>query len=452
MIFAASTALILLAAEVGRCLASRVGLAAARGSGFGLHLAAGAVGLHLLLLACTLSGVAWSWLAPLVPAALALVALARPLAPEARLGPTDAARPAVRSPAANRAALAAPGWGDLLALAGLAVFTALAAGNWIAISDFVYHWGTKAKRFAIAGGIDYPYLAAAWNWRLHPDYPTLYPDLLSATARLFGRWDSGALQLWSAAFLAGLLAAARAALAGLRHRFASQATVAVLGLGLAAAGIGRRRGGSADWLIAWALVLAVPALTRAERTAADDWQVGLAAALAAASSGAGVAPVRFLHPALLGGPTAGRWRALQLAAVLRSTALPALAILPWLVQCVRWHLFLPTNTGPLDLGRWRVVASAARETLVRGPWLAAPLLLLALPALLVRGRTRPVAAVCLLQLGFYLWIYLSGPVDTHFYVISTLSRLLLHVLPAVVVTIVLALDEGSRRPVGEAVR
>ncbi len=83
---------------------------------------------------------------------------------------------------------------------------------------------------------------------------------------------------------------------------------------------------------------------------------------------------------------------------------------------------------------------------------AAPLLLLALPVLLLRPRARPVAAVCLLQLGFYLWVYLTGPVETHFYVISTLSRLLLHVLPATAIVLVLALDEGIRRPVATEAR
>lgn len=452
MIFTSTVAVILLVAEAGRWLAAHVGLAASRGRGFGLHLAAGAVALHLLLLWGSLAGMPWVWLAPLLPAGLAIVALARPLAREPRSEAATATLVVARSPVAARTAFAALGWGELLALVGLAVFTWLAAGGWITISDFFYHWGTKAKRFAIAGGLDYPFLGAAWNWRLHPDYPTLYPELLGSTARLFGRWDDGALMLWSAAFFAALLAAARTALARLRRAFASQATIATLGLGLAAFAVGQRLGGAADWLMAWALVLAVPPLTRAERSARDDWQVALAAALAGSSKIEGVPLALWLLAAHLLRPAADGWRARQPAAVLRSAAIPAVAILPWLVQCVRWHLFLPTNTGPLELGRWRIVAGAARETLIGGPWLAAPLLLLALPALLLRPRLRPIAAVCLLQLGFYLWTYLSGPVDTHFYVVSTLSRLLLHVLPATAVAVVLALDEGLRRPAAAEAR
>ncbi|HEV7786574.1 MAG TPA: hypothetical protein VGQ28_14605, partial [Thermoanaerobaculia bacterium] len=44
------------------------------------------------------------------------------------------------------------GWGDALALFALAVFAALALSGWIAMPDYVYHWGLKGHRFYLARG------------------------------------------------------------------------------------------------------------------------------------------------------------------------------------------------------------------------------------------------------------------------------------------------------------
>src|SRR5262249_9080761 len=68
------------------------------------------------------------------------------------------------------------GWGDALALFALAVFTAFALSGWIAMPDFVYHWGLKGHRFYLARGVDYPFLAHRWSWAIHPDYPNLVPE------------------------------------------------------------------------------------------------------------------------------------------------------------------------------------------------------------------------------------------------------------------------------------
>ena len=51
---------------------------------------------------------------------------------------------------------------------------------------------------------------------------------------------------------------------------------------------------------------------------------------------------------------------------------------------------------------------------------------------------RPAALVLLAQLGFYLIVYWTGPVDSRFYVLSTFPRLLFHLLPATLALVAIA--------------
>ena len=81
--------------------------------------------------------------------------------------------------------------------------------------------------------------------------------------------------------------------------------------------------------------------------------------------------------------------------------------------------------------RIATIAEHAWRVLLLPEWHGLPLLLLALPLLLLRASTRPVAVLCTLQLGFYLYVYASAPLEPGYFVLSSLPRLLLHLLPAV---------------------
>jgi len=237
-----------------------------------LYTLAGWVGLHLLLTALELVGIPWR-----LPVVLAALAAAAALAWRWLPAPADR----TRLPSDL-------GWGEWLAVAALAVFAVCALSCWIASPDFVYHWGLKGHRFYLAGGVDYGYLGARWNWVVHPDYPNLLPELFAVTALAAGRFDEPAMMLWSVAAFALLLAALREALRRAdASRFAAQAALAGVAMAVAAYGINGLSAGGADWLIALALAAALPPLlSPVDRRGAA--QIGLAAAFAAASKVEGV--------------------------------------------------------------------------------------------------------------------------------------------------------------------
>lgn len=401
-----------------------------------LDLAAGMVALHLLLFSSSIAGVPWRPFAALVPAALLLIAWPR----------ERAARPASRGLAISGGRL---GVGDVVALGAVTWFAALAHGRWVTAADFIYHWGAKARQFALADGIDWGYLANGGNWRIHPDYPTLWPELLAVTARLLGSSDEAVLLLWSPLLLVALLVAARNALAASAvPRLVAQPALATLGLLLATFGIGQEMAGAADWLVALAGVLALPALL-APRDRDGDLRIAVAAALAASSKIEGVPFAAILVAAHLLGREA-RWFGLPRWRSVLRTALPTAAVvLPWWIQCSRHHLFLATNTGRFDLERSAAIWPAVFQVVTATTWLGAPFLLLALPAGLASARHRRLAAVLLAQLTFYFWVYYTGPVDTRFYVLASLPRLLLHLIPAAALGLVVMLSSRQRERAAE---
>jgi hypothetical protein len=399
-----------------------------------LYTLAGWVGLHLLLTALGL--VRFPWRLPVVLAALAAAAA---LAWRWLPGPADR----TRLPSDL-------GWGEWLAVAALAVFAVCALSSWIATPDFVYHWGLKGHRFYLAGGVDYGYLGASWNWVVHPDYPNLLPELFAVTALAAGRFDEPAMMLWSVAAFALLLAALREALrrAG-TSRFAAQAALAGVAMAAAAYGIGGLSAGGADWLIALALAAALPPmLSPVDRRGAA--QIGLAAAFAAASKVEGVA----LAASLAAVYAARAWAARAAPAPRRvdpraalALTLPAAAVtLPWLGEVWRHHLFLDYNSGPLEPERLpRVIAAIAGS--MDQWWSGFAYGLLLLPLLFLDRRLRALAAVVSLQLLFYLYVYLSVRIDAVTLVQSSFPRLVLHLLPAVLTAAVVALDRPAARGV-----
>jgi hypothetical protein len=410
-----------------------------RDEGLAVAAVAGALVLHVALIVAGALGQRWTamWVvAPLLAAGAAGALLWRLVQPPHRSpleDGSDTAATHLPGLEGDRGQLA---WGDVLAGLAVAIFGALAWTRWIALSDFVYHWGIKGHRFFLVGGVDYGYLAKPWNWVLHPDYPNLLPEIFAATAILAGGWSEPPMLLSSALVLGLMVLAARAALASGELTAASRGwALAVFALLLATFGIGYAMAGGADWLVALGLAVALPALLRPPDSA-GDLQVALCAALAASSKLEGLTLAAWLLAVQLVRRQPWRqwrqWRQVVVAAVLLGLPL-ALVAVPWAAQVVRHSLFQPFNTGSFDPSRVLLVGPALLNRATVSAWLGAPVALLLLPALLADRRLRPAAAVCTLQLLTYLWQYLTAPVDTRLLVLTTFPRLLLHLLPAVFV-------------------
>lgn len=394
-----------------------------------LRLVAGLVGLYLGLLLLDLLAIPWN-----------------PLAVLAVLGVTAAAGYRASRGVARTSALPWDlGWGEAVAAGALLVYAVLAVRGWIVHPDFIYHWGIKGQRFYLAGGIDYAFLAAPWRWYVHPDYPNLVPALYAASASAAHGFRVGAAMLWSALTFALTLAGARQVLrqAG-ASPFWRNWTLAATATALAAFGIGYLTAGGADWPVACAPLLAWPALA-APPGRAGDWQVGLAAALAAGAKVEGVVLAAFLVTLhLLRRDGSGRPRALGRGALARSALPAALVVLPWLVQGWRHGLFAQAHAGALRPERAGEILLALGRSLAIPEWYGVPLVLLLIPVLLLPRFTRPAAAVCGLQLLFYLWVYLTtpqaGPEGIGSFVASNFGRLAFHLVPTLLVAVGLAVD------------
>jgi hypothetical protein len=389
---------------------------------------AGVLGLHLLLTGFDLVHVPWSRLSILggLGAAAAL----------AHRFSSRAGRPArVRAPY---------GWGDCLALLALAVFAFFAVSLAVTTPDFVFHWGLKGERFFLARATDYAYMARPWNWVIRPDYPNLVPELYAVTALVGGAFAPPAQMLWSVAFFALLLVAARETLqqAGVGS-FVLQATLGTTGLIAAAAGIAGNMAGGGDWMIAAALAAAMPPLLRpADRS--GSLQVGLAAALAAASKTEGVllaAILIFVQGVRVVVWRRTEWRHLDVRAA-AALVLPAAAVvLPWQVYLHHYHLLSQVNIGGVHLEYAHGIGQAlGYELTADRTWHGFSWCLFLIPLLALRSRLRPVAAVIALQLLFYLYVYFSFPYDPVPLVITSFERLQLHLLPAILVAAGIALE------------
>jgi hypothetical protein len=410
-----------------------------------VYVLGGAVVLHILLTLLDFARIPWHPLL-LVLLGLALYVLAGRFLPR---GPELPGLPS------------GLGWGDGTALAVLAVFTSIALTGWITFNDFVFHWGIKGERFYAVRGTDYAYLARGWNWVLHPDYPNLLPEIYAVTALLTGRFEMPAMMLQAGAFFALLLAAAREGLRqGGADRFTRQTGLALIALAIGAFGIGYMTAGGADWLLALALTAAVPPLLRPPDRV-GDFQIGVIAAFAAAAKMEGVPLAAFLvlvqwarH--IIGERRGERRPAFREAvrAALR-TGLPAAAVvLPWLGRTIHHHLFLPFNSGPFTLSRAPGILAAVLETLRTEAWHGFLWAMFLPPLLLLHRRTRPFAIVATLQLLFYFYVYFtSASADqVRVFVLSNFARLGFQVIPAILVTALVAWGdrEGKKKGRGAA--
>jgi hypothetical protein len=392
-----------------------------------VYVLGGAVVLHILLTLLDFARIPWYPLL-LVLLGLALYVLA------GRFLPRGPERPGLPSDL---------GWGDGIALFALAVFLLIALTGWITFNDFIFHWGIKGERFHAARGTDYTYLARGWNWVLHPDYPNLLPEIYAVTALLTGRFEMPAMMLQTGAFFALLLAAAREGLRqGGADRFTRQAGLALIALATGAFGIGYMMAGGADWLLALALTAAVPPLLRPPDRV-GDCQIGVIAAFAAAAKIEGVPLAAFLVLVQWARHVLAERRP-ALGAALRAGLPAAAVVLPWLGRTIHHHLFLALNSGPFTLSRAPGILAAALEALQTSAWHGFLWAMLLPPLLLLHRRTRPFAVAATLQLLFYFYVYFtSASADqTRIFVLSNFARLGFQIIPAVLVTALVAWGSG----------
>lgn len=400
-----------------------LGAAAARlaagsaGGGLAAGLAAGLATSHAVLYGLSVVGLRWS---PPLLAAGAFLLLAA-----GRRGVRE-----ILTPSGPR-----PGWGDWIALVALGILAWYALELKIVLADFAYHWGVKGEKFFLARGVDWSYLGSASSYRIHPDYPTLVPELYALTALLLGRFAEPAMMAWSVIFALALVVAGRRAMASAgASRQAVQVASAVLGLLIAAYALRHGLVGGADWLPALALLVALPVLGEPPDPV-GDWTVGVAAALAAAAKIEGV-PLAALLVAVHLAPRLRRWR-LGYGALLRCAGPLACVALPWLLVTWHRHLFLGSNSGSLTAEKVSAVGVTLFESLgLAGGgvgWHGLPLLLLGLPWLLLRRRARPLAFVLFLQAAFFVYAWASESADTVNLVRWSEERLFFQLLPALVV-------------------
>ena len=388
-----------------------------RGAG---GLVVGAVLLHLGLTLFDRIGVGWRTV-PVLLLALALALLWAAGRRESR-----------------REKLPKPGWGLLVAAVPVTLYGIFAAQGLSQATDFIYHWGLKARRWAVAGGVDETLFARPDSWRIHTDYPRLFPELLGLPGFLTGRFDERAALLLSVAVAALTVLALRFVLRS--HgvtAFELEAATAIAGCAVAGFGLIYGMAGNADGLLALALLAGVAGLLRLGEPAGQA-TVGWSAALAAATKIEGV-PLAGL---LVGTALGLRWRERHSRSggnapgeLVRLAVPGVLVVLPWWLE--NRGRFVPTNFGGprwAELGN--IFSRLAHSALEFGGgfW---PLALLLLPWVARSRRLRAAAALVGAQLLVYLTLYLVSPVDLRLLIATSGTRLLSHLVPAALLLSVL---------------
>lgn len=384
--------------------------------------ARGAVVLHLVFLASQWLGWRWSAGFVLVGAASGWL-LGRRLPP-----PPDEVHP--RAPFR---------WGLALALLAGAVLCLGAERGWFTQPDFHYHWGLKAARYFIHGGVDYDFLQSPSAWRTHPDYPNLAPELLLVPGFFLGRFDEGAALLvaasWVVLVLVGLGPALRAGgLQGSRLEI-SHAWIACVLVGFAA---GHPVVGSADALPALAGLVALPVLVVGRSCPQAASRLAFAAALAASAKIEGI-PLAALI--LVAGSARLRSESLEDSLKLLSPAwlLVAAVVVPWWVRAKTFDLFLPSNLGPLEFSRIPDILATMLQVASLPEWSGVPWLLLLLPLGWIERKLRPALFVGFGYLGTMMGAYLTAEgVDLPLLVATSFPRLLFQLMPTALVVLSVA--------------
>lgn len=357
------------------------------------------------------------------------------------------------------------GWGDGLAAVVVGIFLVLAGLEWATTPDFVYHWGAKGARFALAQGLDWEYLQRAANWAVHPDYPNLLPTFYALHAQLRGQFEAGTLAASTGLVVAATVIAGRVALAALEVSGGRlQLAVAVLSTVTAMVAIGQLLAGGADLLVALALVAGLSALIGRDNTPEGRmlaaWQLGWIAAFAAGAKVEGMVVGGLLVGAGLLERAMRSWREWragiaprvlvrrQLGEVVRLVGPFAAVVAIWAVGVAKYGLLMPYNSGPFDLAHLPVVVTAAGQVLADQRFHGVGWVVLAAPLLVVvprlRWRLQCGAALVGAMLCFDLYVYLCSAVDTRLWVLTSLPRLLCQLLPLSVVVMAAALVGGQK--------
>jgi hypothetical protein len=364
-----------------------------------------------------------------------------------------------------------PLWATTL---GLAAFGALALASWQGWNihpDWAFHWGPKAQRFALAQGIDLHYLTRPFYAYIHPDYPTLIPNLTASLALALGipvtpRVGAVVTLLFAAVWLFALRAlAVRLRPERARRSWVFEAAWPAAAWCVTMFATGFRQAAGADLPFACAvtlgaLALATPREELRRGPVSADLAVGVAAALASQIKfeGSVFALVLVVLWLVQRAVTRGARPTLAAPALATTTlAAPALAVLPplttvgaWILWNRHYGLFLNGNIGALDLGRLPAVADGLLDAAAVSAWHGVPFLVVALPWLCLRRQTRWPALLLAGQLATYLGVYLSTPLDLGLLIHTSGPRLLFHLVPTFLVLLVVALapqassDSGSK--------
>ena len=349
-------------------------------------------------------------------------------------------------------------WGLTLALGGAVALGWAAASLWATNPDFVYHWGVKGHRFFLAGGVDEAYLVQPWNRLAHPDSPFLQPQLFAVTALFRGFFDEAAMLLQAALWsLLTAVSARQALVAGGASRLTTESTSAAVGLCLAMFAVAHLLAGGPDVILAWVLV-AFAAPLFAPRAAGEqrlevcsgDLQMGLAAAVGAAAKVEGV-PLAGAALAAYG-LRQGLWMRPWPWRRLLILAAPFLvAVLPWWIKARHLDLFGRLNAGPFEAGHWQAIAPELLRSLLHPHWNGIPMLLaLALPFVLLDRRVRPLVLVAAAQILLYIYVYFTALKVPEVHVRTSFTRILSHVVPALMVATTLAADRWVYRRLQKA--
>ncbi len=335
-------------------------------------------------------------------------------------------------------------WGDGLALAAGLAFAGATHLLWNTNPDFIYHWGIKAQKYQLAGGVDLEFLQLPWNGHVHADYPNFLPVLMALPAVVVGSFEVAPALAFSTLFFALAVVAARALSRSLKlGRWARNVAVAVVALQGAMFGIGYLSAGGADWLLTLAVLLAAAVLSRPLSGSADRL-LAVAAAFAAASKieGVALAAAMIAIQALRHYRQRGR-HPLSTLGVLGWPA--ALMVVPWVLQVLRHDLFQRANVGGFAWSKAAVVLAELGHSLLTLNWHYLSLVLLTLPLLAVDRRLRPMVALVAFQLGFYVFVYMAGSHDPRQWIRTSAARLYFHLVPTVWVAWVAFIDHWGDR-------
>lgn len=332
----------------------------------------------------------------------------------------------------KRMVLAAPGKPHLADLATLFLVLAHARaatrgffGGW----DFWAIWGLKARIFLERGGIDWAWLEHPWHAFAHPDYPPLLPLNYVLYAMQSGEWNDAGLGVVTTLFGSALILIVRDTF----ERELGRTLAAWATLGVASVALSPWIGLAEAPMIAFGTAGLL--FVRSGMLPCGALLLGLAAC----TKNEGLALIAAVAGALI---VSGRARD-----VVRLWPAAAVAM-PWLV--LRAFHTLPTVllAGPLHE---RLAANAAQsDVLIRAIAQQRPVqpeLWLAIAVAFVLfardlGRERFVLTAVLLQLLFYVGVFLVTPYGMQWHVQTSVPRLLEH---AAMPLAILALTLGGQR-------